>query len=120
MSIDFRHWRVHFETEKIDIEKYGMYMEMAGMLCNDSITFKSTIYNFLKYIISKGNISILDITTPNLIKKIFTCLVRPGVFETLAVLFPKRELIRDDFPTFDLPMKATPLMKWCSLSQEVS
>ena len=60
-----------FEDEKIDIDKVGMYMEIAALLCNDSITFKSTIHNFLKYIISKENLSVLNITTPNLIKKIF-------------------------------------------------
>jgi hypothetical protein len=37
--------------------------------------------------------------------------VRPGVLETLAVLLPKRELMSEDFPTLDRPMKATPFMK---------
>src|SRR6201995_2602270 len=33
--------------------------------------------------------------------------VRPGVDETFASRDPKRELISEDFPTFDRPRKAT-------------
>lgn len=60
-----------FELEKIDLEKFGLYLETALMLSTDKDTFKSTILNFLKYILGKENISILNFISKKSITKIF-------------------------------------------------